>query len=216
MRGRLQVAVDAPDVVVAQQFRARFVRQPFDVDDRRRAVPEALDVGDREAAGQHDQAVIRSRRRGGEAAQERAQALVLELARLRTRPVLQRLDAVEHEQRAPRHQRLGDRLALGGRAGRLDFHAELGQRPVEKLVGRGRALLRALAVERPAEHAIGAAIAVGLQARQPFVDQRRLARAALGDEREDVGLFVAPGFVEALQAPRRARPAARRRSRAGR
>ena len=73
----------------------------LDVDDRRGAILEALDVGDREAAGQHDQAVAPPRRRGGEAAQERAQALVLELARLRTRPVLQRLDAVEHEKRAP-------------------------------------------------------------------------------------------------------------------
>ena len=44
-----------------------------------------------------------------------------------------------------------------------------------------------------------APIAVGPQARQPFVDQRRLARAALGDEREDIGLFVAPCLVEALE-----------------
>ena len=139
------------------------------------------------------------RRRGGEAAQQRAQALVLELARLRSRPMLQRLDAVEHEQHAARHQRFGDRLALGGGAGRLELHAELVQRPIEKFVRRGRALLRALAVERPAEHAFRAAIAVGAQALQPFVDQSRLARPAFGDEREDVGLAVAPGLVEALK-----------------
>ena len=39
VRGALEVAVDAPDVVVAQEFSARFVRQAFDVDDRRRARP---------------------------------------------------------------------------------------------------------------------------------------------------------------------------------
>ena len=188
MRGALEVPVDTPDVVVAQELSARFVRQPFDVDDRRRACPEALDVGDGEAARQHDQAVIRFRRRGGEPAQERAEALVLELTRLRSRPCCNGSTPSSTRSARALHQRLGDRLALGGRAGRLEFHAELRERPIEKLVRRGRALLRALAVERPAEHAIGAAIAVGLQARQPFVDQRRLARAALGDEREDVGL----------------------------
>ncbi len=140
MRGRLQVAVDAPDVIVAQEFRAGLVRQPADIDDRR-AVLEALDIGDGEAAGQHDQAVSRFRTRGGETAQKRAQALVLEFARLQSRPMLQRLDAVKHEERAPRHQRLGDRLALGGRAGCPDFHAEVGERPVEELVGCRRSLL---------------------------------------------------------------------------
>ncbi len=74
VRRRPQVAVDAPDVVVEQELRARFVRQFFDVDDRRRAVPKALDVRHREAAGQHDQAVICSRRRGGEALARQARA----------------------------------------------------------------------------------------------------------------------------------------------
>src|SRR5208337_1252894 len=61
------------------------------------------------------------------------------------------------------------------------------------------ALLRALAVERPAEHAIRATIPVGLQAGQPLVDERRLARAALGDQRDYLGLVVAPGFGKLLQ-----------------
>src|SRR5262249_30661912 len=67
------------------------------------------------------------------------------------------------------------------------------------LVRRGRALLCALAVERPAEHRLGAAIIVGLHALEPLVEQRRLARAAFGDEREYVGLGLGPRLVEALQ-----------------
>ena len=35
-RGRPQIRLDAPNVIVAQEFGARFVRQPFDIDDRRR------------------------------------------------------------------------------------------------------------------------------------------------------------------------------------
>ena len=97
-----------------------------------------------EAAGQHDQAVVRSRRRGGEATQERAQALVLELARSRTGPVLQWFDAIENEKHAPPHQRLGDGLALGLAGVRLGRHAELDERPVKELVGRGRTLLSTL------------------------------------------------------------------------
>lgn len=65
--------------------------------------------------------MVRSWRRGSEAAQERPQALVLELAWLRTRPVLQRLDAVEQQQRTLLRQRFGDGVALGGGACRLDF-----------------------------------------------------------------------------------------------
>ena len=52
LRGRPQVAVHAPDVIVTQELRARFVREPFDIDDRRRASLESLDVGNREAARQ--------------------------------------------------------------------------------------------------------------------------------------------------------------------
>jgi hypothetical protein len=34
---------------------------------------------------------------------------------------------------------------------------------------------------------------------EPFVEQRRLAGAALGDEREDVGVAIGPRVIEALQ-----------------
>ncbi len=40
---------------------------------------------------------------------------------------------------------------------------------------------------------------VGLHALEPLVDQRRLAGAALGDEREDVDVAIGPGLIEALQ-----------------
>ena len=39
VRGRPQIRLDAPNVVVAQQLGADFVRQPFDIDDRRRSHP---------------------------------------------------------------------------------------------------------------------------------------------------------------------------------
>ena len=70
-RRRLSSCVDSPDVIVAQKFRAGLVRQLLDVDDRRGVLLEAMDVGDRDAAGQHDQAVVCSlaaRRRSGAAA----------------------------------------------------------------------------------------------------------------------------------------------------
>ena len=198
-RRGFQLLVGPPHAVVAQQRRAGLVRQFLDVDDRRGVVPPMADVLDREPAGEHDQAVRCGRRRRREAAQQHAQALVLQLAELPVGTVLQRLDAVENEQRAPPRHRLGDRLALGGGAGRFRLDAELVQRPIEERVRRSRALLRALAVKRPAEHCLRAAIIVGPQSLQPFVDQRRLARAAFGDEREDVGLGIGPGVVEALQ-----------------
>jgi len=34
---------------------------------------------------------------------------------------------------------------------------------------------------------------------EPLVDQRRLAGAALGDQREDVGAAIGPGVIEASQ-----------------
>ena len=46
--------------------------------------------------------------------------------------MLQRLDAVEHQQNAALRHRLGDRLALGGGAGGFDCDAELVERPVQK------------------------------------------------------------------------------------
>jgi hypothetical protein len=38
-----------------------------------------------------------------------------------------------------------------------------------------------------------------LHAFEPFVDQRRLASAALGDQRENVGVTIGPRVIEALQ-----------------
>jgi hypothetical protein len=40
---------------------------------------------------------------------------------------------------------------------------------------------------------------VRLHALEPLVDQGRLAGAALGDQREDVGVAIGPGLIEALQ-----------------
>jgi hypothetical protein len=110
----------------------------------------------------NDQAVRLGRRHRREAAQQRAQARVLQLAELAVGAVLQRLDAVEHEQSAPPHHRLGDRFALRGGAVGRGSDAELVHCPVQERVGRGRTLLRALAVERPSQHRRRAAIIVGL------------------------------------------------------
>src|SRR5206468_11790062 len=93
----------------------------------------------------------------------------------------------------------GDRLALGAGARRLELDPELLDRPVQEGIRRGGALLRAMAVEGPAEDRLGAAVTIGLQALQPLVDERRLARPAPGDQREDVGLRSSPGLVQALQ-----------------
>src|SRR6202030_36400 len=95
-------------------------------------------------------------------------------------------------------QRFGDGLALGGRARGVGLDAELVDRPVEELIRRGRALL-ALAMERPAQHGLSAAIVFGLHPLEPCVDQRRFAGAALGNEREDVGLAIGPSLIKARE-----------------
>jgi hypothetical protein len=104
------------------------------------------------------------------------------VAEPRVETVLQRLDAVEEEQHAASHHRFGERLGLGASAVGRKRDAKLGERPVEKFVCRRCALFRALVVKRPAEHRLGTAIAVGLQALEPLVDQRRLARTTFGDK----------------------------------
>jgi hypothetical protein len=67
----------------------------------------------------------RARRRRREAPQQRAQALVLQLASLRVEAVLQWLDTIEHKQHFAPHHRFGNRLALGGGAGGFELEAEL-------------------------------------------------------------------------------------------
>jgi hypothetical protein len=76
-RRGVEFPVGAPDAVVAQQRRAGLVRQPLNVDHRRGAVLPAGDVGDLKPAGQHDEPLCLPRRRRREAAQQRAQPLVL-------------------------------------------------------------------------------------------------------------------------------------------
>src|SRR5688572_23420251 len=105
------------------------------------------------------------------AAKKNSKPLILELALLTARAMLQRLDTIEHEQYAPLRKRLRELLALECCARRIDCDAQLAQRPVEEAFCRCRPLLCALAIEGPAEDNLGAAIIVGLQALQPLVDQ---------------------------------------------
>ncbi len=198
-RRLLQFCVGSSHAVVAQQRRAGPVRKLPHVQNRGGAILPARDVFDSLPAGEHDEPVRLGWRHGREAPQQCAQPQVLQFALLCAEAMLQRLASVEHEQHAAPRQSFRNGLPLGGRAGRFDLDAELFQSPVEEWFGRGCALLAALAIERPAQHSLSAAITLRLHALEPFVDQRRLAGAALGDEREDVGVAIDPRLIEARQ-----------------
>jgi hypothetical protein len=155
---------------------------------RGRGLPEGAQVGDGVARGNQAQAVAV----GGQILEQDCDALVLELARRgRGGRVLQRLQAVEDEQRPPlAHQRgqppaLVERPVRAARQGRV---AEKGEGFLEKQVGRGRQLLaRALAIEGPRERGVAHRSILGRQRRDPLRDQRGLPFATQRDEGEDAG-----------------------------
>ena len=80
---------------------------------------------------------------------------------------------------------------------RLALEAKEGQRRDIERVGVALAVfVGALAVERPDEHALRAAPAAFLQHLDEMADERGLALAADGVERDDVAVRVLPGFEE--------------------
>ncbi len=77
--------------------------------------------------------------------------------------------------------------------------AEPAERRVDERVGRDQPLLRALAVERPAVDAVRAPVALGFELGEPVTDQRRLADAAPGHDRDHVLVRVGPCLVETAE-----------------
>jgi hypothetical protein len=111
--------------------------------------------------------------------------------------MLERLDAVEDKKGLlPAHQLSQPQPTIPGRAGLGIGISEPGQGVIEKAVRRGNPLLGALTVERPVQHPPGATPAGGGHAIQPVADQGGFARAAEGDEGEDVDSRVLPSGVE--------------------
>ena len=140
---------------------------------------------------------------GGQALQERLEGLILEPPGLGiVHRILQRLDAVEDEQRAMPPDERGQpftafpRAAFGG-VGVVEKRESF----LDEQVGRGLPrFARALAVERPVEVALDARPAL---LRHPLADpvrhQRRLADAAPGNQRVDIQCRVRPGRIKRVE-----------------
>src|SRR5712664_4356517 len=107
--------------------------------------------------------------RGSKSPQQRAKPPVLQFPLLLVEAVLQRFAAIEYEQHPAFRQLFGDRLSLRSGARRFDLDAELPDNPAQKLLRGRRALLGALAVERPAKDCLRAPVVVGSHALEPFV-----------------------------------------------
>ena len=195
--GGLPLGLAALDAQVAEVGRAGLRRQRLQVDAPGGRAVEGFQVGHGEPGGDHQQAGVAA----GQRAQQHGQPRVLELALLRPRRVLQRLQPVQHQQGPLALHQGGQPVAfVPRRAGRGVGVAEPAQRGVDELVGRGLAALgRALAVEGPAEDAARTLVVRFTHFKQPPVDQGRLAHAAPGDQAQHVGLGIVPGRVQAGQ-----------------
>ena len=201
--GRLHLGFRADDLQVAQEGDRRLLHQLVELLLLGRRL--VLDVLQVLAGGDDAQAGIV----GGQTLQERFEGLILEPPGLRiVHRILQRLDAVEDEQRAMPADEPGQpfaalpRAALGG----VGIVEEL-ERLLNEQVGRGLPRFAGpLAVERPIEVAFDARPALG---RHPLADpvrhERRLADAAPGDQRVDVQSRIRPGRIERVEPVRRGR-----------
>ncbi len=128
----------------------------------------------------------------GQPLEQGGEALVLELARRgRGGGVLQRLQAIEDEQRPSFADELGQPPAFFERTRATLSHRRIAEEDegfLEKHVARGgRLLARALAVEGPREDGITPRPVLMRQLRRPLRHQRGLPLASEGNEGEDVG-----------------------------
>ncbi len=182
--GRLHLGFRADDLEVAQEVNRRLLHELVELLLLGRR--QALDVLQVLAGGDEAQAGVVGR----QTLQERFEGLILEPPGLRiVQRILQRLDAVEDEQRAMPADEPGQPFAAFPRAalGGVRVVEEL-ERLLNEQVGRSLPRFAGpLAVEGPVEVAFDARPALG---RHPLADpvghERRLADTAPGDQRVDV------------------------------
>jgi hypothetical protein len=121
---------------------------------------------------------------------------------LRPRPPLERLDAVEHQEHPLPPDEPRQPLSLVPGRPRVGVRvAEPPEGGADELVGRGGAVRRPLAVERPAVDPVRPAPVVPLHPPEPVPNQGALPHAAEGDDGGDVRALgpagVQPGRVGA-------------------
>ena len=195
LRGLAQFLRRAPDAEARKIPGAVLQSQVLQADGFHGLLGEVAQVAHRQARGHDAQAGVVPRQLPQQAFQRR----VLQAAAQR-RPgrVLQRLEAVQHQQRALRANQCGQPLALlPGRAVRRIRVAEPAQRGIDEGIGRGLpALTGALAVEGPAQDAFRAPPVFRLQTIQPDVHQRSLGDAAKSHQHHDADARVIPGGIE--------------------
>src|SRR4051812_45760761 len=156
---------------------------------RRGGLPEGLQVRQRRPGGDDAQAVAG----GGQAPQERGDALVLELAR--SGRVLQRFEAVQDKQAAPLAYDVSEASSFLERArgaGGKFFVcvvAEEGEGFLQEEVGgNSRLLMHALAVERPRKRDVATRPVLSCKFSGPLNNQRSFPLSPERNEREDLWL----------------------------
>ncbi|HEY5752649.1 MAG TPA: hypothetical protein VIT21_05840 [Chthoniobacterales bacterium] len=191
---------------------AGFAGQAQQLHLRRAALPERPQIRERIPGGDDAQAVAG----GGQALQQRGDALVLQLTRRgRSGRVLQRLEAVEDEKAATLAHDAGEALTFLERTGvaggklLVRIVAEENQGFLEEQIGgsgsRRAGLAAALAVEGPSKGGVAAGPVLSGQFRRPLGHERGLPLAAGGNKGEDTrAAFLRahgfdPGVVEELQ-----------------
>jgi hypothetical protein len=154
-------------------------------------------VGDRLARGDHAEPRIVL----GQLEQQDLETWVLELAAFESLAGLQRFQAVKQEERAPPLDQLGEAVSAvpGGEPRAGGLVAEAFKRLGDELVARGHALAGALAVERPGEDPLGAAVVVLVHGLAPAAHQGGFADAARRLEDDHVQLLIVPCLVEEVQ-----------------
>ncbi len=111
--------------------------------------------------------------------------------------MLERLEAVEHQETALLSDQPGERSSLlGGVDQAWTGMAEVGERLLEEKLGGGVPLLVAsLTIEGMDENPAGATVTVIAHLGEPLHYDARLTRSAFGVEDEDADAFV-PGLIE--------------------
>ena len=125
MGGGTQLLGRTSDAALGQQGCARLVRQAPKINHRRSAGFPSGQIANSSSAGQHDETVTRRRLPDRQSAQKRAQSLILQSALLTLGAILQRLQAIEHQQYAAVRHLCGQPLALGARARGIELDLEL-------------------------------------------------------------------------------------------
>src|SRR5215831_18515127 len=193
LAGTAHLRLEASHAQASQQLRPGLAGKVFQVTTEGRGAFMICDISNGETRGNHTKARIK----GGEFAQERLEGRLTHPSLLRTRRILERLQAIQNKQGWMMCDELRQSFALLPRRSKPWIWIS---KPVEsrikKFIRRRSVPTAALSVEGPTKNQLCRTIMVSSHPSEPMVNECGLSDTGPGNDCNDIDILVGPSAIQ--------------------